>query len=435
MTAPRMINKDLLEAAEKVLQDKFTDDLKISSAEKLSDEWRRNVILRLHIEGTSSSIPRSVILKQSLPQGVNEDEDKKAFSRFSRDWAGLEFANRVSKDKHNTPIFYGSNQKLRFILIEDLGDPHVSLVDTLTRDNPREARESLERYVTALASFHATGFQHTQEYLEILRKINPDADMPKKELDLTAKDLKERLNLILTNDKIGLTTTKEFLNEVDQILDGVFIPGPFTVLTHGDMAPDNVFDHPTGLQIIDFELCAPRNALLDGTYLRMCIPTGWCAKSIPEEILISLEKMYRAELAKGIPNALNDKLYYEAYVQACGFHALQQMAAVIACLDENRTWSPPGVKGPLPLGSLWDEDTNFLRPRCISRLQTFVEQAETHNMYPHARKMAIDMLDKFKKIWSDAKPLDSYPAFKHPELENTNTRTNDSNFLQEQTKK
>jgi hypothetical protein len=63
-------------------------------------------------------------------------------------------------------------------------------------------------------------------------------------------------------------------------------PSPFTVLTHGDICPDNVFDHEgKDLQLIDFEWNFVRNALLDGTYLRMSMPTCWCANDCSRELL------------------------------------------------------------------------------------------------------------------------------------------------------
>ena len=102
-----------------------------------------------------------------------------------------------------------------------------------------------------------------------------------------------------TVETLGLTVTKDFTNEAQQVLESIFKPGPFTpVLTHGDIAPDNVFDHegPKGLQLIDFEWSSPRNALLDGTYLRMSMPTAWFAKTIPDDVLKPLELIYRNEL-------------------------------------------------------------------------------------------------------------------------------------------
>ena len=141
-------------------------------------------------------------------------------------------------------------------------------------------------------------------------------------------------------ESLDLPVSEGFTDEAKQVLDSMFKPGPFTVLTHGDIAPDNVFDHegPEGLQLIDFEWCAPRNALLDGTYLRMSIPTGWCAKAIPAEILKPLEHIYRTELEKTIPEAANDLAYSTAYTHACAYHVLHQMANLDGILEHDVIW-------------------------------------------------------------------------------------------------
>ncbi len=57
------------------------------------------------------------------------------FFRFARDWAGLEFLSSLEGEHPITPQFYGGSINHRFILIEDLGENHVSLVDSLTGSN------------------------------------------------------------------------------------------------------------------------------------------------------------------------------------------------------------------------------------------------------------------------------------------------------------
>lgn len=416
-----LLDPELLKKSQEILQEKFKTECKITSAELLSKPDRRNVIARIWLQSASSSVPKSVILKQALPRDSDTD-DKDAFARFARDWAGLEFASKIQQSIHNVPQFYGADRERRFILIEDLGDPHVSLVDSLTASNPENAVAALERYIKALGSFHAASFKHTNLYEEILMKINKDADTPQKELEVTSEKLMEKLSTALSNKKLALPITGGFKDEVHKVLDGIFNPaGPFTVLTHGDIAPDNVFDHlgAKGLQLIDFELCGIRNALLDGTYLRMSIPTGWCAKKIPDDIIKHVEQIYRSELMRGISaeSNVNDAAYNLAYTQACAFHALQQMATINKCLEKNETWSGGGPDGPVPPNCVWDASKNFLRPRFLSRLQAFIDVASEHKMFPCIREMAEDMLARIKLLWPDATPLDVYPAFHTPSLQ------------------
>jgi hypothetical protein len=192
-------------------------------------------------------------------------------------------------------------------------------------------------------------------------------------------------------------------------------PSPFTVLTHGDICPDNVFDHEgQDLQLIDFEWNFVRNALLDGTYLRMSMPTCWCAKAIPIDVIESLEIIYREELKRIIPSANDDLAYNIAYTKACGFWVLQQTLPFLeGILLQERI----GPSGPVPEDSLWKAEDNTVRPRFLSRLQSFLDVASKHEMLPHLSEMARNMLTVVKKQWPETKPLEFYPAWSQKQSE------------------
>jgi len=115
----------LLEKASHILHRAFGADIHIRHADYLSEPERRNVILRLFISHKSLQEPKSVILKQSLPR-AKERAQEKAFARFARDWAALEFLSNLPQSMHIVPTFYGGDTPLNFILIEDLGaDNHA----------------------------------------------------------------------------------------------------------------------------------------------------------------------------------------------------------------------------------------------------------------------------------------------------------------------
>ena len=402
----RTINPDILQKARHIIQERFATDCKITSALFLSEPDRRNVVLRITLQSTSSVVPKSIILKQSLPEQSDTD-DKDAYARFARDWAGLEFISGIQQSVHNVPQFYGGSKEHRFILIEDLGSHHFSLVDSLTLPNRDKAVSALERFMKALGSFHATSFGHTDNYERILKEINKDAETLQEDLNFTFNDLLPKLES--ANKKLGLAVTSELTDEARHLIESMFKPGPFTVLTHGDICPDNVFDHEESreLQLIDFEWTFARNALLDGTYLRMSMPTCWCAKAIPDDVIEPLELIYREELKRTIPTASNDLAYATAYTQACGFWVLRAILYLDNILDKDDVW----LSGPVPENSLWIASTNLVRPRFLSRLQAFVDVASKHDMLPNLREMATNMLVKVKAHWPDAKLLELYPAF------------------------
>lgn len=84
------IKPNVLQEAQRLLQQYFAVPCEVKSVTFLSEPERRNVVLRLYLEKKFDYIPASIILKQSLPEAT-DDDDKDAYARFARDWAGLEF--------------------------------------------------------------------------------------------------------------------------------------------------------------------------------------------------------------------------------------------------------------------------------------------------------------------------------------------------------
>ncbi len=71
-----------------------------------------------------------------------------------------------------------------------------------------------------------------------------------------------------------------------------------------------------------------------------------------------------------------------------------------------------GPSGPVPKDSLWKLEDNLVRPRFLSRLQSFVYIASKYDMLPHMREMASSMIAAAKIRWPEANSLEFYPAFK-----------------------
>lgn len=388
-------------------QTHFAGKHAISSVQLLSEPDRRNGVLRIHLSGSEESIPNSVILKQSVPE-LSDADDEEAYARFARDWAGLEFLSMIPQPAHNVPKFYGANKEYRFIVIEDLGDKHISLVDSLTIPDKTKAIASLTRFMKALGSYHASTFGHTDLYEKKLKQINPQADSRAEELEIIMGDILPKFQQV--NTRLGLSVSLELIEEAQEVISSMLRPGPFTVLIHGDICPDNVFDHEgQDLQLIDFEWAFVRNALLDGTYLRMSMPTCWCAKAVPTEIIDAMEKLYRQELIQSIPAASDDTSYYAAYVSACAFWLLQQtLPHLDSVIEKDRV----GPSGPVPEGSLWKPEDNTVRPRVLTRLQAFIQVSTQYDTLPHLREMAGKMLEAARLLWPDANYLEYYPAFR-----------------------
>jgi hypothetical protein len=85
------------------------------------------------------------------------------------------------------------------------------------------------------------------------------------------------------------------------------------------------------------------------------------------------------------------------------------MPFALRIMDKDECWS----SGPVPTDSLWKPEANLARPRFISRLQAFIKVSKEHDYLPHLRLAAKEMLEKVSDKWSDARPLDLYPAFQN----------------------
>lgn len=394
----RKVAETLLKQATMELSTYFGRDIKIDSLVFLSEPERRNILLRLNL---SSKI--SVILKQHMAQ-KNPQGDQEALGRFARDWSAHMFLGKLSKNKALVPICYGGSVEHRFILLEDLGPKHISLVDALTGVKAEEAKQALGRYTTQMADLHGLAYKNLADYNVIFNKFN----IKSPEENTNYDDAMREIVPVLHN--LGIILNSDIKKEIKHVLKTIKQPNKFTTLIHGDLCPDNVFDDPehNKLRIIDFEWSSLSNALLDGVFIRMNMPTCWCAKAFPLDLIDELEILYRTKLAQNIPAAQDDLLYFESYSAACAYWMLWNVIIIKEIWDKDSDLSDPKF---LNLHKNWRPEYQLRRPRVLSRIGAFIEISKKHDTLPHLREMAIFVLYQLQKIWPDAEPMGRYRAF------------------------
>jgi CubicO group peptidase (beta-lactamase class C family) len=388
-----------------ILSKKLGKEIEVLFSEQLSEKERRNLILRIEFKAKSDAQSQTLIFKQSLPEIGSDDQEE--FNRFCRDWAGLEFMSKEDSVKSISPKFYGGSIPNRFVLLEDLGTKHISLVDSLTANNKNDAEAALNRFVNSLAGFHASSIGKDKAYLEIIKKLDTNKKTCEEELEEKKNIIHQVLKEIL--GKLNLKLTENLKKELDLILNNNFEPSPLTALTHGDICPDNVFDNSKNdtFHLIDFEYSAIGNALLDLTYLRMSMPTCWCAKTIPETLVNALEANYRQELEKHLLYKIDPDVYDHLYISACGYWAIYTIMNIAGALEADYN----ADSGPIPEGSRWNKDANLARPRILTRLKAFIDVSRRMNKFPEFRSTAEVVLEKITQYWPQTTSLDLYPAF------------------------
>lgn len=403
---------DLIENASKLMSNYFQKEIHFSQVVQISEADRRNLILRLLIENPADNMPQSIILKQTATEknifdSVSSAETEiEQLSRFAHDWAGLELLTEIGGN--HAPHFYGGNIEHKFILIEDLGLKHPSLVGPLTKQssavNLNEAKQALLGYVRRLGKMHAETAGKYDRFTAILNKIYPYSIrfnmLPETDINDTINQLHRLINI----------ETAELTREIYEVMEFSQNPYEFSVLLHGDICPDNVYYQDNEIKLIDFEWSDFGNALIDGTYLRMSMPSCWCSKSVPSEIVHQMESVYREELKKGVLLAVDNSIYNKQLAYACAYWLIRTLKQLDAMNLLENEWICPS--GPVDLESQWDPDKNAFRPRILSRLEAFISCSNLTGHLPKLSQASTQLLGYLKKAWPETPFIDVFPVFK-----------------------
>ena len=389
----------------------FKKPVRFSRVVQMSESNRRNVILRLYIDNPTTKMPLTLILKKNAIQQKIFDHDEnetelEQHSRFAHDWAGIEFLTQIGGN--HAPHFYAGSIAYQFIIIEDLGLKHSSLVGPLTRvatpQNRDDAKAALISYVRRLGAMHADTAGKEKQFSALLDHIYPDAlrfnYIPQLDNEKILNQLKKLIDVDFNELSREINAISEFSRSKNE----------FNVLLHGDICPDNVYYEKNNMRFIDFEFGDFGNALIDAVYLRMYMPSCWCSKAIPKKMVDEMESIYRSELIKGIPSASDDLLYNKQLVYACGYWLLRTIKQIGDMdLMEHERICP---SGPIDLDSQWNPEENKLRPRILSRLDAFIACKHSYNYLPKLCEAAILLKQHLKKLWTEANEMDLFPAFK-----------------------
>lgn len=385
----------VITAASHLLAQRAGAPVQLTDVVCLSEEERRNRLLRVRVENPPEGLPASLIIKQVVAKEYNPDQAASwDTQRFFRDWAGAEFLSNLPGDPGHGPRFYGGNRELGFIILEDLGQNHQSLVEPLLEGDAASAEAALLRYIMRLGKMHADTVGRAAEFQALLHAANPAlaaAPVAHEERPLGIPHFTN----ILTS--FGVAVEAELLTELQAMYERIEQPGPFSAFIHRDLCPDNMFFIGEDVRLFDFEGGSFGHALIDASYARIPFPTCWCCNRIPQPVVLKLEAAYRTELMRGCPAAADDRLFAQGLGDACSY----------ALLEWLRWWETPFT-------SMEDHRWGLasIRSRILVRLETLINTASEFDLLPHLRTSASQLLATLQTHWSDAEPLPFYPAFR-----------------------
>jgi aminoglycoside phosphotransferase (APT) family kinase protein len=240
---------------------------------------------------------------------------------------------------------------------------------------------------------HAAGLGKREAY-ERIRASRGDAQATRHPVNKLENQLSQLPQLIAGH--LHQPSSRHLEQEINAAVSELYEPGPFTTLTHGDPTVGNLLHSPGGgVKLIDFETAGYRHALLDGCFARLRYVYSVWAHHIPETVQKRLLVAYRAELAKGCPQAADDTVFSRALVAAC--------AAWLA-----------GLCSHLPrvaeADARWGRAT--YRQRITVGLGHFITVADEYGQMPALRDCAQRLLDRLRDTWPAGDcELPTYPAF------------------------
>jgi len=382
----------LLDAVERALSLRLGRAIRVGAATEISAPERRNLLLRCSLESFGGDAPATVIVKHVRGDYDPARLDSWDTIRFLRELCGASFLEVAAPPGAHLPRFFGGDVERGFVVLEDLGPHHQSLVEPLLEQDAASAERALLAYVERLGRLHADCSGRLSAYDEIVHAFG------------------SRIRSALANRHVvGIARPKALIaklasmievhpdaeREFHEALAMVAGPGPFHTFVHGDPCPDNVFYVGDSLRLIDLEFAHPALALVDAMYPRMGFPTCWCANRVPGELIGRLETAYRRELLRACPEAGDDRVFGSALVDACGYWLFISLEWMLErALTEDERW---GISGK--------------RARILARLESFIEAAEHFQRRIALRDLAARLLDSLRDSWAAVEPLPVYPAF------------------------
>ncbi|MFB9679484.1 hypothetical protein [Streptosporangium vulgare] len=188
---------------------------------------------------------------------------------------------------------------------------------------------------------------------------------------------------------LGVALPSRAGTELTRLLAELAAPGPFLALTNGDAEANNFLTAGGDGRLIDFEFAGYRHTLTSAVCLYVPGP-AWLTVSDP--VATGLEAGYRRALARGVPEADDDRLFGFGLASACLTWAATRLTRFPA-LDARA----PGENSRLQM---------------VLTLDATARAAEHHRALPHLAGWAHRVAQALRRRWPDADvDRTAYPAY------------------------
>jgi hypothetical protein len=198
--------------------------------------------------------------------------------------------------------------------MQDLGGSR-SLDDVLSGSSRAHAVAGLASMAVATARLHAaTASIDESEFLRLRARLPGLADVAR--AAHAERWLAESVpRFIGWLESVGLAASPELDTSLRAVAREYAAPSDFLAFTQGDPAPSNTHLRGSRVRLLDFEYGGYRHALYD--------PTSWTILCpLPDESADAVRTAYRAELARHIDVAADDRRFAEGWSRMWAYRAV-----------------------------------------------------------------------------------------------------------------
>jgi thiamine kinase-like enzyme len=380
-------HKEVVSAAEVALAAAMGGTVPIRDAQALSDEQRRNLILRGNAVGPGGQ-SRPIIVKitrlSSYDPGAENAFDN---SGLLKEWVATAFLSTQRPARHHCAMLLAADALRGLLVFEDIGAGLSSLVEPLLHGSRDEAERAVLAYASALGRLHVDTAGHIEEYERTLR-----AALPAVRRTVPRRFAKIEENASKVCERLGGPPAPDDLMQIAQRLDE---PGIWFGLVHGDPCPDNALLQGDHVRLIDYEFAEPGHVLLDAAYWRFGFPTCWCVGRIPDAVATRADAAYRAEFSTVLGTAVNDAMFQTEMA----FIAAAWLLRTLAWLLDT------ALKEDAILGIA------SFRSRLLWYLEATIAMTEAADVLPNFRSLVRAWLADLRARWPLTHSLGLYPAF------------------------
>lgn len=328
-------------------------------------------VARVGLDG-GSALPRSVIVKW-VPEGSRDA--RTAQWRMHTERAALQFLGDLGL--RIAPRVIAADAAARLLVLEDLA-PRVALDRLLRRDGAAAHTGRLAAFARALGALGAATAGRAGTYYARRAALGPVDSAA----DRAGRLAPLRAAAIAHAAALGAPLEGRAADELAAALGTLAAPGPFLALSNGDAEANNALLHATGpadARLIDFEFAGYTHALTDA--VRLYVPgPAWLAVGDPAAT--GLADQYRRALARGVPQAEDDRRYGDGLAAACASWSLIRLRR-FAVLDGRA----PGDSSRLQL---------------VATLEAAARAARAHRAAPHLAAWLDRTAELLRRRWPDA---------------------------------